>query len=100
LGKFRSDFSGKEFDGAAAHVHHPVAFDQIVAGFAVAESLVLEELWTVSVDAKSGPSWRDPSLPGRFLTHHSKFPLQIVHWKENLSSIKIADAGFNGDVKS
>lgn len=55
LGKFRSDFSGKEFDGAAAHVHHPVAFDQIVAGFAVAESLVLEELWTVSVDAKSGP---------------------------------------------
>lgn len=98
LGKFKSDFSGEEFDGVAAHVHHPIPFDQIAAEFAVAESLALEELWTVSVDAKSGPAWRDPSLPDRFLIHHNKFPLQLVHWRENLSSIKIADAASKGDA--
>jgi tellurite resistance-related uncharacterized protein len=44
---------------------------------------------TKSCDACSVPVWTDPGLPARFLEHHSKYPLRLVHRRENLSDIKL-----------
>lgn len=88
---FVSDFSGASFSVSAAHVDHEVTFDAIIAEFAASEGFSVEtRLLTISRDACSVPGWLDPSLPGRFLKHHSRYPLRLVHQRENLSDIKRA----------
>jgi hypothetical protein len=87
---FQSDFSGASFPVNEAHVDHETPFDNILAEFAVAEGFSIEtKLLTMSCDACSLPVWIDPGLPARFLKHHSKYPLRLVHKRENLSDIKL-----------
>lgn len=87
---FVSDFSGATFSACAAHADHEVTFDDIIAEFATSEGLSIEtQLLTVSRDACSVPIWLDPDLPKRFLEHHAKYRLRLVHQRENLSDIKL-----------
>lgn len=89
---FASDFSGTTFWVSVAHVDHEVPFDGIIAKFAALEDFSLEtRLLTVSQDACSVPVWLDRALPGRFLNHHARYPLRLVHKLENLSDIKLAN---------
>jgi hypothetical protein len=88
---FVSEFSGGTFPVCDLHVDHHTSFDDILAEFAAAEGLSIQtQLLTMSCDACSVPVWIDPTLPERFLQHHSKYPLRLVHWRENLSDIKLA----------
>ncbi len=87
---FVSDFSGATFPVSEAHIDHEIPFDDILAHFAAAEGFSIEtQLLTTSCDACSVPIWIDPVLPARFLEHHSKYPLRLVHKRENLSDIKL-----------
>jgi hypothetical protein len=96
---FVSDFSGITFPAIEAHVDHETGFDEILADFATAESLSINtQLLTRSCDASSVPVWTDPALPNRFLLHHSKYPLRLVHWRENLSDIKRAKSVASTDT--
>jgi hypothetical protein len=96
---FISDFSGATFPATEAHVDHETAFDEILAAFAAAEGLSIEtHLLTRSCDACSFPVWIEPSLPDRFLLHHSNYPLRLVHWRENLSDIKRAKGAAMADA--
>ncbi len=91
---FVSDFSGKTFPVSEAHVDHEIPFDDILKAFADKEGLSLAtQLLTVSQDACSVPVWLDADLPDRFLRHHDKYPLRLVHKRENLSEIKVANRG-------
>lgn len=88
---FVSDFSGDTFSVDVAQVDHEVTFDDIIAAFAASEGFSVEtRLLTISRDACSAPSWLDPALPKRFLEHHAKYRLRLVHQRENLSDIKLA----------
>ena len=87
---FVSDFSGATFSVAEAHVDHETPFDDILAEFATVEGFSIDtKLLTMSCDACSVPVWIDPGLRARFLEHHSKYPLRLVHRRENLSDIKL-----------
>ncbi len=87
---FLSEFSQKTFPVSEAHVDHEVPFDDIIASFARAEDISVEtQLLTKSRDACSVPVWLDAKLPMRFLNHHAKYPLRLVHRRENLSDIKL-----------
>ncbi len=90
---FVSDFSGTTFPVSEAHVDHEIPFDDILADFAKAERFSIEtQLLTRNCDASSLPIWIDPALRERFLQHHAKYPLRLVHRRENLSNIKLAKA--------
>lgn len=91
---FVSDYSGRTFPTNEAHVDHEVPFDEILAHFATAEGFSIEtKLLTMSCDACSVPVWIDSTLPARFLAHHAKYPLRLVHKRENLSDIKVKKGG-------
>ena len=88
---FVSDFSGATFPVSEVHVDHEIPFDNILLDFAAAEGFSIEtKLLTMSCDACSVPVWIDSTLPERFLQHHAKYPLRLVHRRENLSDIKLA----------
>ena len=70
------------------------SIDRILEAFATKEGLSLDtELLTTSQDDCSVTVWLDPDLPNRFLKHHEKYQLRLVHRRENLSDIKVASGG-------
>jgi len=90
-GSFVSDYSGIAFPIAEAVADHVETFDSIIGRFFRERSIDLTtEMLTKSVDATSSPVWRSPTLIEEFLAYHATFPLRLVHWRENLSEIKIA----------
>jgi hypothetical protein len=78
-----------------------LTFEEIVQSFANTESLSIEtDLLTISVDACSGPRWRDPQIAARFFNFHARFPLQMITRTENLSLKKRLDnARIRGQVE-
>ncbi len=89
---FASDFSQKEFPVSEAAVDHTVPFDSIIDQFFSTRGIdITTELLTRSVDASSKPVWRDEALIVEFTEFHRGFPLRLVHSRENLSEIKIAN---------
>lgn len=91
---FTSDFSGDVFPISELHIDHKdTTFEEIVRQFAELESINIDtELLTLSVDACSGPRWRDPGIAERFYSFHQTFSLQMLSRVENLSVKKIADS--------
>ena len=86
---FVSEYSGTVFPISEAVADHKIEFETIVQEFFTAKGVDLEcELLTMSVDQRSEPVWRDPTLLESFLVHHGKFPLRLVQRRENLSDIK------------
>jgi hypothetical protein len=86
---FISEYSGTAFPINEAVVDHATPFESIIQEFFTAKGIDIEcELLTMSADQKSKPVWRDPSLLREFVDHHKRFPLRLVHWRENLSDIK------------
>lgn len=88
-GTFISDYSGKEFPIAEAHVDHEITFEEIVIRFGEREGLNVEgEMLTVTCDERSEPTWKDQGVAERFLVFHSEFPLRLVSKQENLSELR------------
>lgn len=86
---FVSEYSGKSFLLSEAVPDHIQTFDSIVEEFFATRGMDIHtEMLTRSVDATSSPVWRNPSLIEEFLVFHARFPLRVVHWRENLSEIK------------
>ncbi len=99
---FTSDLSGESFPISELHIdHRDTTFEEIVQSFANTESLSIEsDLLTISVDACSGPRWRDPQIAARFFEFHARFPLQMITRNENLSLKKRLDnARIRGQVE-
>jgi hypothetical protein len=89
FGTFVSEYSGNVFPVGEAVVDHATEFESIIQAFYTANGIDIDcELLTMSADQKSEPVWRNPTLLEAFLDHHKKFPLRLVHWRENLSDIK------------
>ena len=90
-GSFVSDYSGKAFPKAEAVADHVEPFDSIIDRFFRERGIdITTEMLTKSLDATSSPVWRSPGLIKEFSAYHATFPLRLVHWRENLSEIKMA----------
>ena len=94
---FVSGFSGKEFPVAEAVADHVTTFEEIIVQFFTTRGIDIDTaMLTRSVDRRSDPVWIDPLLFEQFLTEHRRYPLRLVHWRENLSEIKKTAATSNG----
>lgn len=86
---FASGFSGREFPVAEAVADHVTTFEEIIVQFFTSRGVDIETaMLTRSVDRRSDPAWIDPLLLEEFLAEHRRYPLRLVHWRENLSEIK------------
>ena len=86
---FTSEYSGRVFPVEEADVDHVTPFEKIVSDFFSAKEVDIETtMLTESADRKSTPKWRSIKLRDEFLDYHRRFPLRLVHRRENLSDIK------------
>ena len=87
---FISKYSGTVFPANEAVVDHEVPFNDILKLFFEPRGIDIDsELLSQSVDQRSDPSWLNPAIIDEFLDFHRRFPLRLVHWRENASQIKI-----------